>query len=265
MTVSEQDVRNQVAEMRQALQAAAESRRRAGVVKVMGTIAAIIIVVVFVLLFWNLATGVARNPEAIKKAFEKNIQPLHLQNMASKVAMDMMPVVQKETQKLLDDLKNDQEAIDALKAMWEDIKPTIEMKVKAAAHDKVQPALEKEGKQLLAELEEKLKEHLNERFLPLVEAAQDQLAERTDLSEEKLGEIVETLKTACEKAAQAVVKEEMEKAWAVIDKIETHHEAILEMDVSGSELDEENLTGILLKLLGYRLISETPDVAEGDE
>jgi len=254
MTVGEQEIKGQVAEMRQALQEAAEARRRAGIAKLVGTLVGVTIVVIFVLLYWSLVRSIVQNPDQLRAAINTKIVPLQLGDKFRKVAVDSMPILQENLLKLWKDFGDDPKAKKMVAAMWEeDILPTMRSKVKNDVMPALRRALDDQREKFTEQLQEKLSAKVKDRIGAMAQKSQDTIQEGTDLTEAQLDEILKTLREAGESAAEKAVTSRLDTLQDEIEKLRDHREALLKR---GSKEDREDadLVQVLLRLVAHKVL-----------
>ncbi|MCK4376053.1 MAG: hypothetical protein KAX19_12015, partial [Candidatus Brocadiae bacterium] len=191
MSTSEQEIRSEVAEMRQAIASAAVSRRRARYVSVCAVIVGLLIVLLFLNLLRGLVVDVQENPEELQAALTQQLQMLGLERKAEQVLRDAAPAYWEETQKVLDELDLPQVASEQLQELVEELRPVLQQEI-----ERVRPTLEvvldAQAKETAAQLQDLLQQKLGDRFADMIGAQQDRLGEQTGLTEDDLRQLVET-------------------------------------------------------------------------
>lgn len=262
MSVTEQEIKAQVADMQRALEEIDVSRRRAGVTKLVGTVAAILVVVTLVVSFvWNVRSLAERRDEFVQ-AFQKRIAPMGLTGKFTDLATELGPIVQKEAQKLAKELQENEKARAQLTAMWEeDMLPILKAKAEEVRPD-LEKAAESQRKLLIEALQEKLQAKINERLRVLIQEQETDIRTGTGIAEEQIDGILAMLRESSEEAAANVVKRKLKELDDVVNDIVEHQGTILARGGPEEGEDEEKLMPSLLRLIGYNLVAET---AEEDE
>ena len=103
MTVTEQDVKGQIADMREAIESTRVSRRMSRIVSIVGVIVGFGIVIAFLLSLWGLAKDVAAQPDAIQQEITKRVEVFGLQRKLTSVVEKVVPVYMKAGQEALQD------------------------------------------------------------------------------------------------------------------------------------------------------------------
>jgi hypothetical protein len=260
MTVSEQEVKDQIAEMRQALVVAQEARRRAGIIKLVGTVAGIVIVVLFVWLFIKIGLDAKNNVDDYSAAITKRIKTAQVASKVEKIAVGAMPLVQQEGTRLLNELKDDKETwAEAQAFLNEDVLPMLEAKTKNEVFPKVQALAEAqfEGMQedLMALLEGKFKKRVEE----IAQTQATNLELGTGLNEQQIDKILGNLRTCCQDAAWEMMAERGDKVWAKIEEIKKHRDELLER-FDAEDVKDVDLRDVILRILGYQILEQVPGV-----
>lgn len=205
MSTSEQEIRSEVAEMRQAIVSAAVSRRRARYVSVCAVIVGLLIVLFFLNLLRGLVVDIQENPEGLQAALTQQLETLGLERKAEQVLRAAAPAYWEETQKALDELDLPQVASEQLQELVEELRPVLEQEI-----ERVRPTLEvvldAQAKETAAELQDLLQQKLGDRFADMIGAQQDRLGEQTGLTEDDLRQLVETLRDASGEALLTVLE-----------------------------------------------------------
>lgn len=261
MTVSEQEVKTQLAEARQALTAAQESRRRGGLVRLVGTIAGILIVVLFVWLYVNLFMSLLsrENVQKFKDAVDVQVRPEQLAKSITEAAIGTMPEIQRHTTEMLRDLREDpdtEKAVAELKAWWdEELRPMLLDKLKNDLLPQVEQNFRAQQDPLVQDIRTLAMRKFEEHILQESGHHRGDLKEGTELTEGQLEELEQVLREAGTEAAEKLVVEGTRDLHHTFEKMKEDWEKIVVMGKEEQE-DRKNLRGgmLLLRLAAMELV-----------
>jgi hypothetical protein len=257
--MTEQDVKNQIAEMRGALASVHASQRKAGIVRILGVVVGLGVVAIYVFLFFDLARGLIEEPEGggsppLVSAIQGRVERLNLPKIPKALMDEAAPVFWSEIRGLLAELPW-QEAVETeVRALVRDLAPIAEEQLEIASAE-IEALAKTQGEDLLAELQTMLEERLSSRIGQMIRQQETRLATGTRLSEEQLGELLLNVI----EANQNALKSAIDKRWGENDE---EVKAIIEMlqrfpqlpePMTALELQRE-LGLALLARLGHRLV-----------
>ncbi len=252
MAVSEQELRDTIALMREQLRATAAARRTARVVSILGVVVGFCIVAFIVLSLFGLFKDISKHPEELRAAAVERIKLLQFDRKAKLVADELMPVAGKEVLALVKELDLPSVLMQEAKLMLKDLEPVARRELERAT-PRLQELLETERGKLQGEMQTMLEGKLAEHFSESIGQNEQRLA-RLNLTEEKVAQIIESLKMASADALKDVLKPRVGDVGAQLEKISELLEWLPPLPEKLSEQDLlEQLRDVLLTLVKHRL------------
>lgn len=224
MSISEQELKGQIAGMREALRSARASARTGKIVGILGVLVGLCVVALYVLAFLNLAKSVAESEE-LPRIVQQRVQQLQLQDILIKVAEEAAPVYLAEARELLKDMELPKVAEEELRLMLRDVEPVVRAELERVAPELQQMVLAQKDR-TLKELQRRLERKLGDRLTTIVGRQQQRLETDLGLNEQSLATLVTNLQDACLSALRKVVErrvgnveEEMQRILKIVAEI----------------------------------------------
>jgi hypothetical protein len=261
MSTSEQGIKSQVAEMRQALRSARASARTGKIIYLLGVVAGLAIVAIYVVLFLTVIQSVAE-PQRLGQMLQERLDRIQLDEGLQKVIKVAGPEYVAGARELLEGLDLPDIASRELQTMLKDLEPVL-----LAQIQRVRPRLEKmietQKDKTLQDLEELLRASLGTRLADAVGRHEADLGEGTGLDAEGLAQLVMGLRDASTDGLAQVImarrgnlEDEMKKMGALLSDIPP-------LPPQSQEAVLEDLGRVLVALLkenlpGYEFEAELP-------
>ncbi|MHC4591851.1 MAG: hypothetical protein ACYS8L_04040 [Planctomycetota bacterium] len=261
MSTSEQGIKSQVAEMRQALRSARASARTGKIIYLLGVVAGLAIVAIYVVLFLTIIQSVAE-PQRLGQMLQERFDRIQLDEGLQTVIEVAGPEYLAGARELLEGLDLPDIASRELQTMLRDLEPVLLEQLQ-----RVRPRLERmieiQKDKTLQDLEGLLRASLGERLADAVGRHEADLGEGTGLDEEGLAQLVIGLQTAsADGLAQVIMarrgdlENEMKKMGALLSDIPP-------LPPQSQEAVLEDLGRVLVALLkenlpGYEFEAELP-------
>jgi len=257
MSVSTQEVKDQIAEMRAAIETADEARRRAGKTKVIGTILAICIVVMFVWAFFSLVQGLVNKPQSIQEPFLRELEASNFTKSLAEMPVAFIEGAVPHVNEFAEEIWADEQNKKTIQAFLDkQLMPSMRRKFE----NDVLPQLGKTGEEQLhilnEDLEKELKNLLADRIGKI--AADQKSALDAALTPAQVDEIIETLTLTMEAAAEKAVEDQFKIHEESIEGIADAQAEICKYEVEG--VDDVGLRLVILRLIGYGLLA--PETTE---
>jgi 5-bromo-4-chloroindolyl phosphate hydrolysis protein len=212
MSVSEQEAKQQIAQMRLALESMKASARRASYVKFFGVIIGFAIVGVYVYLFISLGAALAHSTKWVD-VIKGRPEVQNLQEVVKKTATSVVPVYLKEGQKMVQSMNLQEPLMQEGSAFLKDIGPFAQDELQREL-PKLQSAVIVEANQAANELEVDLQGMLQKRLEAMIQKHSAQIETETGLTEVKAAEILDSITTA----AQTAILNVIQKRWGANQK-----------------------------------------------
>jgi DNA uptake protein ComE-like DNA-binding protein len=244
MAVSEQEVKNQIAEMRAALDEIHASARIGSVVRILGVLVGLAIV--FCLLYTSYYRRIKPllKPEAWRPVVEKRVSNIKSQMQLEKNLPTLMREVGEayltEGRKLVESLDLPKVASSEFETLLKELQPVI-MEQFNRILPQMQTLLASEGEKALTDAQELLDHKVSERLAGMLAQQQGKLQTDLGLTEKTVEEMVKNVRGAGEAAAEALIAKRIERNRAQIDRILDLMSSIppLPMKLTQAELIEE--------------------------
>lgn len=275
MSVSQQDVRAQVAAMEQDLADAQRARKRTSRTKFAGSLIVALVIVAFGLQVVNQVKNLHKQLNAPSETNEGQTvaQELFYKRLGGQETVDQTvrqarTIVTTRLRETAEAAQNDPQIRALAKGLWEDVAvPALREEVDKQG-PKVMGMVKEAGdewmKELQATLEAKVQEHLS----AAVERHRTQLAEGTELNEERVDEIISKLRETSEAAATEMIAKRVKEMQPEIDAIIEARNQIVSQ--TPPDIEDVHPVYALAKLLGYKLIElpvrpvDSPDEDSSD-
>jgi len=255
MSASEQEIKSQVTEMREALRSAAASRRAARVVNIVAVLVGFCIVGFIV---WSILElrrpfiAMAKHPEELQEAVMAQLRPLQLDQKAMKALQEAAPAYLDEGRKMVQDLKLPEVALQQVRELMRELEPAFRVELERI-RPRVTAMLDNQRQALLDDLEKLLSQKLNQRLAGIIGEQGGRLSADTGLDEAAIERIIVDLQDASVEAFKGMLEkregtllEEMDRFMQLLAQIppmpETTQAAVL-----------EELGLVLVTLLKYQL------------
>jgi len=251
MSVTEQEVKGHIAEMRESLQTIRSSLRTGTVVRLLGLVVGLVIVAFYVLSFWNLGKNLLQSGE-LQAEVKKRVEQVPVQRIISTALEQAGPAYLQEAQNLLSDLELEQVAVEQLQLAMAELHPVLMAELERV-RPKLVSALKTRTEGALTRFESEMRALLEERLENMIRDNQNLIAEGTDLTEEEVQDILINVIEANQEALMAVVQRRWERNEAVVHDI---GELVLEFPELPEMTEEELLAetrDVLVALLKHKL------------
>ena len=250
MSTSEQELKGQIAGMREALQSARASARAGRIVGILGVVVGLCVVLCYVVAFINMGKEVAQ-PDKFLPIIRERVEMLQLEHTLTKVAREAAPVYVAEGRKLLEDM----DLPEVLKREFElaraDIEPVARKEL-----ERVAPQLEKmlttQKEKTLTEMQSRLEKKLGDRLSSTVRRQETRL-KVGGLNQESLALLVTNLQDACLNALRTVVEKRMGNVRGEMDKIVKEVAQLPPLPASSREAVLHEMVLVLVALLRENL------------
>ena len=206
MSTSEQELKGQIAGMREALRSARASARTGKIVGILGVLVGLCVVALYVLAFLNLGKRVAESKELPRIVLQR-VEQLRLQDILVEVAEEAAPVYLEEARELLKDMELPKVAQEELRLMLKDVEPVVRAELERVAPE-LRHMLMAQKDRTLKELQRRVERKLGDRLTTIV-GRQEQRLDTLGLDEQKLAMIVTNLQDAALGALRKVVERRM--------------------------------------------------------
>jgi len=254
MSTSEQELRGQIAGMREALRSARASARTGKIVGILGVLVGLCVVAIYVLAFINLGKSVAESKELPRTVLQR-VEQLRLQDILTKVVEEAAPVYLTEARELLKDMELPKVAQAELRLMLKDVEPVVRAELERVSPELQQMLLAQKDR-TLKELQRRVERKLGDRLTTIVGRQQQRLETDLGLDEQKLATIVTNLQDACLGALGKVVErrvgnveEEMQRILKIVAEIPPLPQAAL----ASRESVLNEMVRVLVALLKHNL------------
>jgi hypothetical protein len=251
MSVSEQEVKSQIAEMREGLQSARASARTGRIVGILGVLVGLGIVAIYVALFISLGKSVVESKE-IPSIVQSRFERLQLDSVISQVIQQAGPAYVKESQELLKDLDLQKVASEQLQALMEDLRPTLEREM-----ERVRPRVEKmllaQRDKTVAEVESMLEQKLVGRLREIVGQQGSRIATESGLDEETLQQMVANLQEASVLAFKDMLVKRQGDLDDELRRMQKLLEEVPELEDASERDIQKELGLVLIALLKHNL------------
>ena len=254
MSVSEQEIKDQIQEMQQDLEDAKAARKASARTKVIGTIIAIIVVSVFVWSLITIVTDIAAElgeTDGEQMGFEKVLEESGQKAAFDQFRMQARQILAEQGSSFAERLQNDPEIRAMAVSLWEDTARPALMEAFEQHTPKLASAAEKETEALMEELRTDVAADVREQLAIMVDKQAERLMQEADITEDELDKIVENINTIAELAVEEMITERMAEQKEDWDAINASRAVILEQ--TPDDIDEYNPVNLLLKLLGHQL------------
>ncbi len=258
MSVSEQEAKQQIAQMRHALESMKASARRSSYVRIVGVIVGFAIVIVYVALFIHLGMNLSKS-EKFKPIVEERLKTLGLQETAVKVVEKALPTYLEAGKDMLSkmDLTPAEEQASAL---LQDLRPMLASEANRM-WPKLQDALILQGNAGAKEAETKLQAMLDKRLQAMIEKHSSQIQSQTGLTEAQTAQVMHNINEAGKQAMLSIIQKRWSQNEGKLEKIAGLVDTLPALPaMSESELLEK-LRDVLIALVKAKL----PDYNVEDE
>ncbi len=250
MSVSEQEAKQQIAQMRHALVSMKASARRASYVRIIGVIIGFGIVGIYVYLFISLGAAVAGS-NRFRPLVEERLKTLDVQRKAVQVVEKAVPIYLEEGKKMLSTMDLSPVQKEAM-ALAEDLRPVMLAEMDRV-WPKLQDALIVEGNQAAQQLETNLQTVLDTRLQAIVNKHSTQIQSETGLSEAQTAQVMTNIVDAGQQAVLSMV----EKRWGENQKVLEAIAALVDKLPALPPMPEsellEHMRDTLIALVKYKL------------
>ncbi|MFO7959299.1 MAG: hypothetical protein R6X33_19625 [Candidatus Brocadiia bacterium] len=251
MSVTEQEAKGHIAEMRESLQTIRASLRTGTVVRLVGLVVGLLIVGFYVYSFLGMGRELAESGE-LQAELRRRVEEVPVQRIISTALEQAGPAYMQETQALLKELQIEQAAVEQMQLAMEDLRPVLMEEL-----DRVRPELaailKSRAEGALSRFESELRTLLEERLENMIRRQQSVIAEGTDLTEEEVQNILINVIEANQEALMAVVNRRWQRDEAVVHDIGQMMLEFPELPRMTEEELLEETRDVLLALLKRRL------------
>jgi hypothetical protein len=279
MSASEQEIKSQIAEMRQALRSAAASRRAARVVNMLGVLVGFCIVLFIVISIVNMGKDLVNRPQDLQKAFRQQIDALQLDRKATEVLDAAAPAYINEATQLVKDLQLPEKLFAEAKIMVVDLTPVLQQELNrlrprlTAMVNDIEPVLRDQldrirprviamltaqQRRTVADLTKILQERVDNRFREIIARQGQRLQQGTDLNEEQLALYIENLRNA---ATDALTDMLQARAGNLEQELTNYVGLVAQIKPMKEPAEQTQLVGELISVLVALLKYNLPDYA----
>jgi hypothetical protein len=260
MSVSTQEVKDQIAEMRSAIDAADEARRRTGKTKLVGTAMAFCIVVMFVWAFFSLGRGIVTNPESIQRPLMAELEASNFTQSLAQLPAALAEGAMPHVNEFIDNVWEDEQNKATIQGFLDDhLMPSIQAKFENDVLPELSAAAKDQLSGMGEELEADLKKVLKDSIGGI--AVKQKAALSAALTPAQVDEILLTITEAAEAAAEMAVADQFKSHTESLERIADAQSEICKYEVQ--DADDIGLRLVILRLLGYGLLA--PETTEEDE
>ena len=224
MSTSEQELKGQIAEMREALRSARASARTGKIVGIVGVLLGLCIVAYYVLSFFRLAGEVAK-PEVLAREVGKRIEQMRLGSTVKDAVAKAGPVYLKATGEMLKELGTIEALREQIEVLAEDIRPVADSEFRRVA-PQIKQQLMDLRERARDDLQERLEKLVGDRLATLVGQAEGQLAESTKLDAQTFAQLIANLQDATMAGMHKVLSQ---RVGGVVDEINKVGEIVLRL------------------------------------
>jgi hypothetical protein len=255
MSASAQEVKSQIAEMREALRSARASQRTRRVVGILGVLVGLGIVALFVWLFFSLGKGVLTSQEfraKLQDRLQMEVNQMNLQSKLRTVAQEAAPAYLEEAQKVLRDMNLEEVAGEQFQLMVEELRPVLEAELQGA-RPRLAEMVVQERDLLMNDLQEMIERTVGGRLTEMVGQQSQRLVAETGVDDQTLTNVVGTLRDASLNAFRDMVEE---RAGDLEEEMNLANEALVQIPPLPEGQREEvplQLRNVLLNLLKLEL------------
>jgi hypothetical protein len=224
MSVSEQEAKQQIAQMRQALESMRASARRSSYVRALGVLVGFVIVGIYVYLMISLGFSVAHSKQFVPLV-KQRIEMLAIQTKVQQAVKAALPAYRDEGEKLLKGMNLQEPLEKEGLALVEELRPVLLSEVDRA-WPQLQEALIVEGNEAAKQLETDLQAVLEARLEAIVRKHSTQIQGETGLTEEKTAQVMLNIIDAGQQAMLGIVekrwgenKAKLEEIAALVDRL----------------------------------------------
>ena len=210
MSVSEQDVRRQIAEMQEAIESAQASRRTGTIVRAIGVVVGFIIVILFVWLgVYNPFQRVAEQPEELREAFRVRLATIDAQEKLQRISQELTPVYMPMVAQAATDVGLADAAREQARMLWTDLQPELNERL-PQIRSGLRVAVEDEMRSAVNELQRRVDRLLQRRLASAIRAQEARIRGEVDLDEQE----VEALLTRIVEANRQALLNMVERRWS---------------------------------------------------
>ena len=259
MSASEQEIKSQVAEMRQALRSARTSMRAGRLVGIFGVLAGLCIVGLFVYLFISLGMRAA-DRKAIEPVLRRHVEALQIRSSLEQIVRDVGPVYLQEAGKVVQSMDLQGVVVTQAQEFMKDMEPVLREQLERV-RPRLEGLIEAQRTRTMADLEDLLRNKLTGRLTELVGQQGERLGTETNLTEDTLTKIIENMRDASTGALEKAVTSRWGDMEGEMKKIGN---LVLDLPALPEQNQEqllEQIRDVLLNLVKYQL----PDVKFTDE
>jgi len=259
MSVSEEEARNQIAQMRAALKSVRASAHAATAVRIVGVIVGLCIVGIYVLLFMGIVSGLRKSPD-FGAELKKRWDVMQLDKGLETIMQEVGPVALKEGLRVLQESDFRTAAVEELSKMYADLRPAVESEV-ARVSPRVSKAIEAQARQFQKDIQAKADKMLTDRLAAMIVKQEDRLGKEAGLTKEQAETIVKNMNLAAHKAVENIVARRLQSSRNEIDSIITMLDKIPPLpEKMGQQQIVDETVKVLLALLKEGLPEYEPEV-----
>lgn len=260
MAVSDQELRRQIAEMREGLRAIHAAERRGKWARVLGLLGGIGLVLFFVLRFINLGQSVFTSGQ-ISEVASARVKSLNLQSWPGRIIEEAGPACAKEAGKVLDDTNFGDTAKQELQVLISDLQPVVVDQF-ARIRPRLAKAIEEESALATEELRNRITETLRTRMGATLKKHKAEIEQRLKLTPDQGNEVMLNLINANNTAMRQIV----EKRWGQnTENLHLISEYVSRLPDPPRMSDEDMMseaTRVLIALAKYKLPDYILDVED---
>lgn len=251
MSVSDQEVRSEIAEARESLQAIRASMRTGMVVRFLGLVAGIIIVLIYVFSFWGLVRGVAESGQ-IEQQLRERVPLVGLRQGVRQIIREAGPVYMKEVEQILSEMGLTEMLNVQLEAAYQDLRPVL-MEEFSRVRPRLAAAVRGELQASADQLEAELQQMVESRLAQIIRDRQASLAAEADVSEEDVEKFLVNMIDANQQALMSVIDRRWADNTEELEEIRQTAEQFPEMPEMSDEALLEHTVRVLVALMKYKL------------
>lgn len=251
MSVSDQEVRSEVAEARESLQMIRASLRTGMVIRFVGLVAGIIIVVIYVYSFMGLADRVARSGR-IEQAVKERVELLNVHQGVQQIIREAGPVYMEEVRQVLSEMGLGEMLSTQLRGAYEDLRPVL-LEEFSRVRPRLAEALRGQLQRTAAQLEVELQEMVEARMAQIIRDRQASLAAEADVSEEDVEKFLVNMIDANQQALMSVIDRRWAGSEQDLYEIRDMAAQLPELPAMDDQALLDHTVRVLVALLKYKL------------
>ncbi len=205
MSVSEQEVKREIAGMREAIDAATASRKTATMVRVVAVIVGFVIVIAFVWATVGTIKDLADNPEPLRAQMKQRIEMMNVDQKMMGAVREAAPAYLEHAEQILSDLEVTDKLWEELVTMGKDLEPALREELARVRGPLLQTA-EAQADQMARDLDVELRSMIQETLRESLAQHEQEIRQQVDLDEEDVEQLLVTIVEANQQAIMNMAK-----------------------------------------------------------